>query len=227
MHSGRKAEDFTLPVPGDGDAVCAWLDVPATRGGDERSGTSRRRKSEANRVAAEVLRLLQSLPEEASVGVITFYAAQRDSIFQAMEGMGLTERGDAGWRVRPEHAANACCAERLRVGTVDAFQGKEFDVVLLSVVRSNALSLGLPGGNEDADWEKAAIEANHRIDLLSRQWRFLDALEKLPRVVTLTLQMLLVDFVGDLLERPMPVGNRLLNGSRLLRQVLESDVVLK
>ena len=29
--------------------------------------------------------------------------------------------------------------ERLRVGTVDAFQGKEFDVVILSVTRSNSL----------------------------------------------------------------------------------------
>jgi superfamily I DNA and/or RNA helicase len=29
--------------------------------------------------------------------------------------------------------------ERLRVGTVDAFQGKEFDVVFLSAVRSNKL----------------------------------------------------------------------------------------
>ncbi|MGB2714762.1 MAG: AAA domain-containing protein [Vicinamibacterales bacterium] len=29
--------------------------------------------------------------------------------------------------------------ERLRVGTVDAFQGKEFDVVILSATRSNLL----------------------------------------------------------------------------------------
>lgn len=180
VHSGRKAEDFTLQVPGYGDAVCAWLDVPATRGGDERSGTSRSRKSEAHRVAAEVQQLLQSLPEEASVGVITFYAAQRDAIFEALEGMGLTERGDAGWRVRPEHAANACCAERLRVGTVDAFQGKEFDVVLLSVVRSNASPLGLPGSSEDADWEKAAsrryghLRSSNRLNVaMSRQRRLL------------------------------------------------------
>lgn len=180
VHSGRKAEDFTLQVPGYGDAVCAWLDVPAARGGDERSGTSRRRMPEAHRVAAEVQRLLQSLPEEASVGVITFYAAQRDAIFQAMEEMGLTERGEAGWRVRPEHAANARCTERLRVGTVDAFQGKEFDVVLLSVVRSNASPLGLPGSNEDADWEKAAsrryghLRSSNRLNVaMSRQRRLL------------------------------------------------------
>ena len=34
--------------------------------------------------------------------------------------------------------------ERLRVGTVDAFQGKEFDVVLLSMTRSNDIAADQP-----------------------------------------------------------------------------------
>jgi len=37
--------------------------------------------------------------------------------------------------------------ERLRVGTVDAFQGKEFDVVILSPVRSN--NLKVPKNTDD------------------------------------------------------------------------------
>lgn len=180
VQSGRKAEDFTLQVPGYGDAVSAWLDVPAAQGGDERSGTSRHRPAEARRVATEVKRILDVLPDEASVGVITFYAAQRDAIFEALARLDLAERSESGWRVRPEHASNASCAERLRIGTVDAFQGKEFDVVLLSVVRSNASPLGLPDGDNDAEWEKAAsrryghLRSSNRLNVaMSRQRRLL------------------------------------------------------
>lgn len=121
-------------VPGYGEAVCAWKDVPAEAGADERHGTSRRRKPEAKQIACEVQRLLAVLPSDMSVGVITFYTAQRDCIFEELAGSGFTEKGEGSWRVRPEHASNAQCPERLRIGTVDAFQGKEFDVVLLSVV---------------------------------------------------------------------------------------------
>jgi superfamily I DNA and/or RNA helicase len=41
------------------------------------------------------------------------------------------------------------------VGTVDAFQGKEFDIVLLSVVRSNRKGLPQGEAGEEA-FEKAA-----------------------------------------------------------------------
>ena len=39
------------------------------------------------------------------------------------------------WRETTNHDGKL--VERLRIGTVDAFQGKEFDVVFLSVTRSN------------------------------------------------------------------------------------------
>jgi superfamily I DNA and/or RNA helicase len=59
--------------------------------------------------------------------------------------------------------------ERLRVGSVDAFQGKEFDVVLLSLVRSRKI--------RDKDKAKdlfgfAAVE-NRLCVALSRQKRLL------------------------------------------------------
>ena len=73
-----------------------------------------------------------------SVGVITFYAAQRDKILSSMCEAGLTERDDeGGFRIRDEWRRTSDGRERLRVGTVDAFQGKEFDVVFLSLTRSN------------------------------------------------------------------------------------------
>jgi DNA polymerase III delta prime subunit len=138
VHSGRAAQDFEWLAPGHGLSVCAWIDVPQAKGLEERSGSSRQRMAEAQQVAREVSRLLKELPEERSIGVITFYAAQRDAIVAALGN--------------PD-------AKRLHIGTVDAFQGKEFDVVVLSVVRSNTLPLprSLPassaGGGEVEDSE--------------------------------------------------------------------------
>ena len=84
-----------------------------------------------------------------SVGVITFYAVQRDRIFEALCELGIAETGESGWQVKAEHAGNSTCPERLRVGTVDAFQGKEFDIVMLSVVRSNDLIINA-GADDDS-----------------------------------------------------------------------------
>lgn len=141
--SGRDEEEFTHDVALNGGVslagkVAAWIDVPFARGG-ERPGRSKRRPEEARRVAEEAHAVVAQHPE-LSVGVITFYAAQRDAILEAMSvaAIGLTEPDDeGGYRVRDEWRRTGDGRERLRIGTVDAFQGKEFDVVFLSLTRSN------------------------------------------------------------------------------------------
>ena len=142
VYSGKTEADFVESVPLYGRAVCHWVDVPTQAGGDERlDNGSRVRSAEATRTALDVKRLLLELPQDQSIGVITFYAAQRDRIFEELAKLGIAERGQDGWCVKEEHASNPACAERLRVGTVDAFQGKEFDVVFLSAVRSTTRKL--------------------------------------------------------------------------------------
>ena len=141
--SGRGEEEFVHDVILKGGAslagkVAAWIDVPHARGG-ERPGRSKRRPVEARRVAEEAHAVVAWHPE-LSVGVITFYAAQRDEILEAMSvaGIDLTEPDDeGGYRARDEWRRTGDGRERLRIGTVDAFQGKEFDVVFLSPTRSN------------------------------------------------------------------------------------------
>ena len=141
--SGRGEEEFGhdialrdhVPLAG---KVAVWVDVPRARGG-ERPGRSKRRPVEARRVAEEAHAVAAQHPE-LSVGVITFYAAQRNEILEAMSvaGIGLTEPDDeGGYRVRDEWRRTGDGRERLRIGTVDAFQGKEFDIVFLSLTRSN------------------------------------------------------------------------------------------
>ena len=141
--SGRREEEFAHGVALKGGVsligkLAAWIDVPYARGGEFR-GRSKRRSVEARRVAEEAHAVAARHPG-LSVGVITFYTAQRDAILEAMSvvGVGLTEPDDeAGYRVRDEWRRIGDGRERLRVGTVDAFQGKEFDIVFLSLTRSN------------------------------------------------------------------------------------------
>ena len=131
--------------------LAVWKDIPFSAGEEERSGYSWRRRSEANWIAKETRKLLEEAPR-LSVGVISFYTAQVDAIMDAMRQVGLTAFTDEGelviadaWRTTSNAHGEPC--ERLRVGTVDAFQGKEFDIVILSVTRSNRLSPADEKGN--------------------------------------------------------------------------------
>lgn len=149
FESGRGEEEFAHDASLAKGAslagkVAAWIDVPARRG-EESRGRSKRREVEARRVAEEAHAVIREHPG-LSVGVITFYAAQRDEILSAMGEQGLTEEDvEEGTRIRDEWRLMADGRERLRVGTVDSFQGKEFDVVFLSLTRSNRIQ-----GDNDA-----------------------------------------------------------------------------
>ncbi|GAA5504049.1 hypothetical protein Dxin01_03817 [Deinococcus xinjiangensis] len=140
--SGRPAEEFAHGLAPYGDAVAVWVDVPHELGA-ERGGKSKSRRIEAQVVAREAERILNARPD-FSVGVISFYAEQVKVIRQEMEAFGLTQKGeDNEYRIHPDYQdtydRQGHSRERLRVGTVDAFQGMEFDVVLLSLTRSNTL----------------------------------------------------------------------------------------
>lgn len=111
-----------------------WYDVPKHEGHMGRLGTSRIRVAEAQR-CAEIAADILKVDSEISVGIITFYSAQTRQLMQALEPYGLYKRDDQN-KLKLNMTLNAKGEERLCVGTVDSFQGKEFDVVLLSVVRT-------------------------------------------------------------------------------------------
>ncbi|WP_080552444.1 C-terminal helicase domain-containing protein [Helicobacter suis] len=97
---------------------CAWVDV---RGSQERVGTSWMCKTEAKRILELYKGFYQQAPN-LSYGVITFYKAQEQALRREFE------------KLEDFNTLKSC--EKLRVGTIDAFQGKEFDIVILSMVRS-------------------------------------------------------------------------------------------
>lgn len=138
--SPRPPKEFAHDLPGYAGRVAAWVDMPLSRG-REQGFQSKRRTVEAAWIANEVERLA-TIRRDLSFGVISFYSAQADEVLREMDKRGMSERLDDGsYRVkdawRETRSADGRLIERLRVGTVDAFQGKEFDVVFLSMTRSN------------------------------------------------------------------------------------------
>ncbi len=96
-----------------------WVDVPYARGRESAvNGQSKSRSSEVQKVMEEVHHVLEANPDY-SIGVITFYKRQAFAINDEIKKLSLQDQS------------------RIEVGTVDSFQGKEFDVVILSTVRSN------------------------------------------------------------------------------------------
>ncbi|WP_460057910.1 DEAD/DEAH box helicase [Spirochaeta dissipatitropha] len=121
--SPRPEDDFGHSLPGTTGKPAMWVDVPMASGREERSPSgSLVRDPEVDKIVEMLADWMQS-PQgaELSYGVISFYRAQVEAIRSHLKDrFDITE------------------SERLRIGTVDSFQGMEFDVVLLSVVRSNS-----------------------------------------------------------------------------------------
>jgi hypothetical protein len=137
LHSGRPAEDFAHALPGYQGKCAAWLDVPLQDGKEKYLSPGYERRAEATAIAKEVKRIADSCGPTLSIGVISFYRAQCDLILDALVDEGLAEEDDGEIRILRSYRQTESGDERLRVGTVDAFQGKEFDVVFLSIVRAN------------------------------------------------------------------------------------------
>ena len=133
VSSPRPDEDFAHSLEPFSGVPAAWISVPASQGHEDKNGTSKERKAEANVIADSLARMMTSTAgRELTFGVITFYLPQVKLIQKSLLNPGFTEAdGGGGIRVSSEFA------HRLEIGTVDAFQGREFDVVFLSVVRSN------------------------------------------------------------------------------------------
>ena len=96
-----------------------FVDTEGMRGGRERRGPGGALRNEAEvRVAAQVVRLLdERCPRELTMAVIAMYAEQVERLRQAL-GRRRFKRS-------------------VKIDTVDSFEGREEDIVVISLVRSN------------------------------------------------------------------------------------------
>jgi superfamily I DNA/RNA helicase len=116
--SGRPVNDFAHALASTNGKPAVWLDVPAQIGRHQKDGTSWTRPAEATVIVRKLNEWMSSdAGKDLSFGVISFYKAQADLIRKQLRQIADDDK-------------------KLRVGTVDSFQGMEFDVVFLSMVRT-------------------------------------------------------------------------------------------
>ncbi len=127
---------------------CMWINIP--HGSDEfmeqKRGTSRYRVAEAKTIAKLAKRWIQERGDEhLTFGFVAFYSAQKSEIRSALEKEGVNI-----YETFMDNEVHKL-KRRFEIGTVDEFQGKEFDVAFLSAVRSKSLdflnnkNIPLPG----------------------------------------------------------------------------------
>ena len=148
---------FEQRLQGIENKAAIWIDVPNSQGKEAvLPSRSRQRVSEAKVIAEHVNKWIGS--EEGSglsFGVISFYKAQVFAVYEALQKFGITERAqDGAWQICQEYRFLENGEERLRIGTVDAFQGMEFDIVFLSMVRSQDMNALPPHIRNEQDYKK-------------------------------------------------------------------------
>ena len=132
--SGRPASDFVHNLPDTDGKHAAWLEVPVDKGKHQRSGTSWIRPAEATVIVRQLKKWMDcEAGKDLTFGVISFYKAQSELISKQLGAIADNDK-------------------KIRIGTVDSFQGMEFDVVFLSTVRT----LPQHWKPEDDDREKQA-----------------------------------------------------------------------
>ena len=166
VRSGRTDSEFLNDIPGYEGSYCAWEQVPRdNKEGREQQSKNRSwfRIAEAKRIAECVKTLIDNCDDSTTIGVITFYSAQRERIFEQLEKAGIAEydHDSRSWQIATPYRYTAENEERLRVGTVDAFQGKEFDIVLLSMVRANNKQIPVPNSDMEAFREAVRKKYGH------------------------------------------------------------------
>jgi superfamily I DNA/RNA helicase len=98
------------------NSPCVWIDVKNNNEIEKKDGTSRRRDAEVKVIATRIKEMMDTKEgKKLSFGIISFYSAQVTEIRRKLD---------------------KDIRDRVRVGSVDAFQGMEFDVIFLSVVRT-------------------------------------------------------------------------------------------
>ena len=144
-HVGNGIEDpdfFAHTLPGIENKACIWYDIPYDGENKGEKAKSKFRRKEAEAIARHLKKMILSEGgRNLNYGIITFYREQVNEINKALaaSSIQIMVKDEAGhYMINPEYKKNnRDVNDIVKVGTVDAFQGMEFDVVYLSMVRSN------------------------------------------------------------------------------------------
>ena len=134
--ASENPESFNHSLPDLKNVCMAFYGIPSGLGHEISIGTSYKRPIEAQRIALLLKDYLSSEGgKNLTYAITTFYAAQIKEIMTCLADpkIGIAEEGPDGvYVIKPQYAMN-----KIHVGTVDSCQGLQWDVVLLSMVRSS------------------------------------------------------------------------------------------
>lgn len=153
---GNGLEDvklFSHELPGIENKACIWMNVPF-EAGKEHSGKSKSRGSEARAIAKHLKEMLDSEKgKNYSYGIITFYREQVSKLYEELSkpDIGIFVKDESEHYILSSDYWNGKYGDReyIKIGTVDAFQGMEFDFVYLSTVRSNDYEIPMEGSTQE------------------------------------------------------------------------------
>lgn len=151
LENGLETDKFNNRLKGLEEKAFAWFDISNKE--EEKGDKSKYRNIEAREIAKFIYRNIDS--EEAkgkNFGIITFYSRQRTEILKELaneenksyEGQELVViKKNKNYVINDKYkfSNEEGINEKIRIGTVDAFQGMEFNFVCLSMVRSNKFHL--------------------------------------------------------------------------------------
>lgn len=163
---------------------CTWFNVPNENNPMEKNSVGSSYRVAEAELCARCIKNWIDTPEanNLSFGIITFYSAQVQEIYKQLENYGIAEQNlqTNEFRIKEQYRYLNNGKERLRIGSVDAFQGMEFDIVLLSLVRTMSLSEIENTCSKQKNREKAInsivgfLRMENRLCVsMSRQKRFL------------------------------------------------------
>lgn len=163
LTSIRPESDFTHNYHNLNDKYLYWLDAPYDENYEkeyrEEGSRSRKNIPEAKKIAIHIKEALDDKKyTKVSIGIITMYRDQVKTIKDELKKVGIL---DERYDLKPEYSS-----QELLIGTVDSFQGREFDIVYLSLVYTF---------NEDKNYSRLADEDSKSLlcVALSRQKRLL------------------------------------------------------
>lgn len=132
-NSPRPESDFKHNLRGIENIPAVWINLPKEKGRESQIDTSRIRECEVDTIVDKLVEYLSSeVGAKFSYGVISFYRAQVEKIKNSIDRL----KQDAQYETIKEALG------KVKIGSVDQFQGNEFDIVFLSTVRSGKIKDG-------------------------------------------------------------------------------------
>lgn len=122
-----------------------WYDVPRHRydnSQEERTASKSLKRDKEIEATVELVKscLEDSETAKCSIGIVSFYGAQVSGIAAKLRKEKIIDDNNVINKEKyPEAYADGDTTDKvIRIGTVDSYQGLEFDIVILSMVRSNS-----------------------------------------------------------------------------------------